>query len=283
MNILIVGYGSIGKRHFQNSVALGHKVEIYSKHLNKTIPRRRKYNLIIIASKTSEHLKDIKRFKNLGKNFFIEKPLAITEKDGKTIKKIIKGKKIMMGYNLIFHPIVDKIKKILEQKKLGKIFLVQIHCGSYLPNWRKRDYRKSYSASKKMGGGVLLDLVHEINYFQYLFPGSIQQIDGYSDKISNLDITSKDTALIVLKQKKRYIHISLNYWQKNAERYIKIYGENESLYADLLSNETERSRNQMYIDEIEFAEKYITNKKPLPKILGINQAIKDLKIINAVK
>lgn len=283
MNVLIVGYGSIGKRHSKNCAALGHNVEIYSKHLRKTKPKKKQYDLIVIASKTSDHLNDIKKFKNLSKNFFIEKPLAITEKDGRVMKKKLKGKKIVMGYCLIFHPIIKKVEKILEQKKLGRIFLVQIHCGNYLPNWRKRDYRKGYSANKKEGGGVLLDLIHEINYSQYLFPEPIQQIIGYSDKISNLKITSEDTALIILKQKNKYIHVSLNYWQKKAERYIKIYGEKDILYTDLLNNKIKFNRNQMYIDELKFTEKYINKRVSLPKILSVDQSIKDLKIINAVK
>lgn len=283
MNILIIGYGSIGKRHAENSITLDHNVEIYSRHLNKTGLKRKNYDLVIIASRTSEHLRDIKRFKNLSRNFFIEKPLAVTEKEGRIIKKILKGKKVMMAYCMIFHPVIKRVKEALKSKKLGKIFLVQIHCGSYLPEWRKTDYRKSYSANKNQGGGVLLDLVHEINYFQYLFPQPVQQINGYSGKISNLDITSEDTALIVLKQKNRYIHISLNYWQRKAERYIKIYGEKDILYADLLNPGLKWSRNQIYIDEIKFMRKYIKGKKLLPKIFSIDQAIKDLKIINTIK
>ena len=53
------------------------------------------------------------------KDFFIEKPLAITEKHGKTIKEILKHKKIVIGYSLIFHPIINKVKKNIRTKKIG--------------------------------------------------------------------------------------------------------------------------------------------------------------------
>jgi len=298
MNILIVGYGSIGQRHYKNCIKLDHNTEIFSIHEKKIIPLKKKYDLVIIASKTSDHLKDSIKFKKYSNNFLIEKPLAKNFEEGKKIKMTLKGKKIIIGYCFIFNKTIHKIKKIINSNILGKIFLVQSHYGSYLPNWRKRDYQKIYSSSKKMGGGVLLDLIHETNFIQYLFPKNILKIFGYKEKLSTLKTTSEDTALIILKQQNRCIHISLNYWQKPIERYIKIFGEKGIISTDLINDKikiigekgktvklihTPVEKNNMYIDEIIFTEKYISNKIILPKILSINQAIKDLKIIQHVK
>ena len=59
----------------------------------------------------------------------------------------------MIGCNLRFFPPISKIKKLIEQNKIGKIISVQIENGSYLPDWHPyEDYRKGYAAKKKLGG-----------------------------------------------------------------------------------------------------------------------------------
>ena len=64
---------------------------------------------------------------------------------------------------------VRHIKEQLAKNLLGDIYFAQIEAGQYLPLWRERDYTESYSAHKSKGGGVALDLSHEIDYMRYLF------------------------------------------------------------------------------------------------------------------
>jgi predicted dehydrogenase len=295
MNALIVGFGSIGKRHFKNCQSLGFNVEIFSKHLKKMKPNRKQYNLILICSKTSDHLRDIKKIRNLSQNFFIEKPLASSVSDAEKIKKVLKGKKVMIGYTLIFHPLIKEVKEIINKKILGNIFLAQIHAGYFLPFWRKTDYRKSYSASKKEGGGVALDLIHEINYTQYLFPDSIEKIIGFKGKVSDLKISSDDIAFFGLKQKNKYLNISLNYLNQTIKRSIRLFGSKGELFCDLIDNsiiitnnkeknildkKIKLDFNSLYIEELKFFAKYIKNNFPLPISFSLTQGIKDLKIIS---
>jgi len=296
MKILIVGFGSIGQRHFKNLKKLGFSPEIYSRHLHKTkLSENSYYDLILICSKTSDHLKDIKKFKNLSSNFFIEKPLAMSLFQAKEIKKMLKNKKVVIGYILTFHPLIKKVKDFIKKQKLGHIYLVQIHSGSYLPDWRSnRDYRLSYSSKKNEGGGVLLDIIHEINYFRFIFPEKIISISNHHNKISNLEITSDDIAILCIHQKSHYTSIILNYFQKLPERYIKIYGENKTLLCDLeksnldifnhknkkISNQKIKLNfNDLYIKEIELVINCIKKKTLPPKILSLNQGIEDLNII----
>ena len=112
------------------------------------------------------------------KNKFVlvEKPLF-----SKPNKINIKKNKYYVGYNLRFNPIINFLKKKIKSKK---IWSVNIFCGSYLPNWRNNiDYRKSSSAKKHLGGGVLLDLSHELDYVQWLF-GKIEIEHCKSKKLS---------------------------------------------------------------------------------------------------
>jgi len=294
MNIAIIGYGSIGQRHEKNCLSLGHSVDVLSRHVGRKL-KKGNYDLVVICSKTSEHLSNVKRFNLLSQNFLIEKPLAATYKDALAIKKILAGKKVRVGYCLIFNPIIKKIKQIIDESNLGNIFFAQLYAGSYLPNWRKgEDYRKRYSAKRDEGGGVALDLIHEINYAQYLFPDKLNSVYSYLAKISNLEITSDDLAHFALIQTDRLITITLNYFQLFPERYIRIIGSQGTLFADLVDKRIEvydqdnKPRykrqfdfdyNQMYIDEIKSMERFIKGSEPQADILSIDQAIGDLRVV----
>jgi len=146
----------------------------------------------------------------------------------------IKNNIVYVGYNLRFHPIIETIKKAIHLKKLWNI---QVYCGSYLPEWRpERDYRLSYSSKNELGGGVLLDLSHELDYLNW-FLGDLEIKNIVNTKISDLEITSDDFLLFSATSKKcPYIHVSLNYFSRIPLRQIIIDGENISIKADLISN-----------------------------------------------
>lgn len=294
MNIAIVGYGSIGKRHEKNCLKLGHKVDVLSQHLKRKL-RRDEYDLVIICSKTSKHLFDVKKFINLSDNFLIEKPLGVNYKDAMKIKKLLRGKKIRVGYCLIFNPVILKVKELIGKKIIGDIYFAQIYAGSHLPNWRKgEDYSERYSAKPREGGGVALDLIHEVNFTQFFFPEKITSIHVDQGKISNLKIKSRDFAHFLIRQEKRFITITLNYFQLFPERFIKLAGSKGTIFADLLKSKVEvfdeknkkvLSRvfdfdyNEMYIDEIQSMERYILGRETNKVILSVDQGISDLKIV----
>ena len=119
----------------------------------------------------------------------------------KSNKFNIKKNTFYVGYNLRFNPIINFLKKKIKSKK---IWNVNLFCGSYLPGWRSNiDYKKSSSAKKGLGGGVLLDLSHELDYLQWLF-GNITIQYCKSKKLSNLNINTDDFLNLVGKTKKHY-------------------------------------------------------------------------------
>lgn len=297
ISIGIIGFGSVGKRHYNNCLALGYSAEVHSSH-KKSKFQAKKYDLIIVASKTRDHYKDVLKFRDYSDTFMIEKPLAISSAEAKKIKQILKNKSALIGYTMIFHPMIVELKKILNKNKSGKTHLIQIHCGSYLPDWRSGDYTKNYSANKKMGGGVLRELIHETNYAQFLFPEPIKEIRGYCAKISHLKINSEDTGLIILRQGGRDMIITLNYFQHLPERYIKIHAEKGTVFCDLIGksvkifnrnnklihdNKFKFEKNDAFIDELKFATLVSSNKAKIPPILSLDQSIKDLGIIEQIE
>ncbi|HEY4484411.1 MAG TPA: Gfo/Idh/MocA family oxidoreductase [Candidatus Paceibacterota bacterium] len=297
INVGIIGFGSAGKRHYENCLTLGHSAEVQSLH-KKSKFQQKKYDLIIIASKTKDHYKDALRFRDYSDTFMFEKPLAMNSAEAKKIKKMLKNKSAFVGYTMIFHPMINELKKILTTNKFGDIHLVQIHCGSYLPSWRTSDYTKNYSANKKLGGGVLRELIHETNYAQFLFPDPIKKISGYWAKISHLKIRSEDMGLLVFIQKNKNIVITLNYFQRLPERYIKIHAEKGTIFCDLINKDLkifdennkptynkkfEFERNDTFINELKFATLVSARKEKIPSILSLDQAIRDLGIIEKIK
>ena len=238
--VLIIGFGSIGRRHAkilkknqnikkifvltnQNCTSY---VKIKSlREINKINP-----DYIIISSETSKHFKQLsyleKNFKN--KIIFVEKPLFEKNK-----KLILKKNKVLVGYNMRFNPIIKRIKKIIFNKK---IWSVNVFCGSYLPNWRKNiDYSKSSSADKKKGGGVLLDLSHELDYLNWIF-GNFKIKYAINKKISDLNINTDDFLCLTGKFKKKiYLQLNLNYFTREAKRQILIDGKDLSISADLIN------------------------------------------------
>ena len=84
------------------------------------------------------------------------------------------------------------------------------------------DYFNSYSSSKKRGGGVLLDLSHEIDYLQWLF-GKVNKIEYKKiKKISNLKIKSEDVAQVIIKIENINFYLNLTYFSRFEERRIII-------------------------------------------------------------
>ena len=135
-----------------------------------------------------------------------------------------------------FHKCLQYIKKKVN---LDNVFFVEAETSSFLPFWRKNvDYSKSYSAFPNKGGGVLLDMSHEIDYLKWLFKKlNITKI--YKKKISNLNILSEDIALLFGYVKKNtLVKIKLTYFNKLPKRNLTIcLKDGSQIYLDLLNSE----------------------------------------------
>jgi CMP-N,N'-diacetyllegionaminic acid synthase len=240
-SVAIIGYGSIGQRHAKilSKSPLISEIRILSKQKQikykkiKTKKELKDYNpdYIVLSNYTSLHYKYIKFFEKNFKNkkILVEKPLF-----NKYYNHKINQNNIFVGYNLRFNKLLNIIKKKISKKKLWS---VDIFCGSYLPSWRKnKKYYNTSSAKKKYGGGVLLDLSHELDYATWLL-GEINIEFVKNKKFSDLKIDVDDYLILVGNSKStKTIKISLNYFTKDSTRTIIIDGKNISIKADLVNN-----------------------------------------------
>ena len=319
MKISVFGSGSIGLRHLTNLIKLKKELKISSifsydtKNKKKFLGDSKEFfftqnlkkaaencDVAFICVPTHLHNQTINKILKYTKcHFYIEKPLSSQIKDClKTLKKIKKiRKKIAVGYMLVNHPVILKAQSLIKQKAIGKIIFARAECGFYLPNWHPwEDYRKFYMAHKQQGAGVLLDTSHEINYLQRLF-GKVKSIQGIVGKFSNLEITSDDLALSILKFKNNIVgHVHLDLLQFEKSRSFKIIGTNGVIEGSLSTNEIKIFKNNktkavklklnydfnnIYLTQLRQCWSLIKNKKS--NLCTGNEAYHTMQIIDGIK
>ncbi len=183
IKIIVIGFGSIGQRHYNNLLKLGYKnVYVYDvdkKRIQKEIKSieqlslktLNQFKIAFICNPTSLHVETALKCAESGCHLFIEKPLSNSQKNIEKLIKLCRRKKLitMIACNLRFEPCLKKIKNLMDSNYLGKIYAIYLEYGRYLPYQRQgRDYRKIYASQKKMGGGIILDDIHDFDLLFWL-------------------------------------------------------------------------------------------------------------------
>jgi predicted dehydrogenase len=264
LKILIIGLGSIAKKHIESILKLYPETFFYAlrSNINSTNYNNienifdlneapKDIDFIIISNPTNLHASTIKNVIFLNKPLFIEKPIFDNiELNIETMNLIMNSEiKTYIACNLRFHPSIIFLKYFIDNSN-KKINEVNVYCGSYLPNWRENNnYTESYSAKKYMGGGVHLDLIHELDYAIWLF-GFPLNYNSTKRKVSQLEIDSFDYSLYNLHYKDFNLSIILNYYRISPKREIEIVLEDDILFCDLLNSEIRNSKNEIiFVDD----------------------------------
>jgi len=241
MKVLVIGYGSIGKRHTRLLLKLRHQVAVVSDHFqdsSMTVFRNVKEAVkqwspeyIIVSNQTSYHYKTLRYLAEVSFPGIVlmEKPL-FESRESIPENRFKAG---IVAYNLRLHPVLLKLKESIRNKK---IISVTVYSASFLPEWRPdSDYRKNYSASKEQGGGVLRDLSHELDYVFWIF-GNWKFVTALGGNFSHLEINSDDVYSILIETEEvKAINIHLNYLDRTPSRYIIVNTETETIRADLVN------------------------------------------------
>lgn len=251
--VLILGTGSIGFRHanllqengvhepvlmplrehrYQELIRSGYTCV---KSLNEAIEQGIRH--AIIATDTGRHKEDILRCIDHGfTDLLVEKPLAINAEQAETIQEACTCNQVNLSiaYYFRYYRLFDLLNQWLG--KVGRIHEVLVECHSYLPDWRPdRNYRTVYSA-RKGEGGVLLDLIHEVDYIGWLM-GWPPQVSGIIQNTGILGIESEERATVNwLDDQGALLTISLDYLTRNARRAIRISGSEGALSVNILEH-----------------------------------------------
>jgi len=247
LRILIIGTGSIGRRHITLLKKCGqHTIVAYRRIKNKRTPGVDEYidslenlkksdiDCAVICNPSSLHVSTALILARQNIPFLMEKPVCVDSRNVSLLQKTVSKKRlpVLVGFNMRYHILFEKMKTLIESKSLGSPISMCMETGYYLPNWRSRDYKKCYSAHKNMGGGVIFDLTHEIDIAVELM-GSVREVSCIKGNVSSLKTTSEDIAEISLMHKnKRLTHIHLDYIQKTYTRTFKIVCEQGEIIWD---------------------------------------------------
>lgn len=294
MKILICGSGSIATRHYKNLIKIGYKDIIFyksTKYLkknsiikNKKIyynlkeALREKPNISFICNVTNMHVDTAIKCAQKKCHIFMEKPISNNFKNINKLKQILKKNKLVffVGYMMKFHPLIKKIKSIVNNNKSKNFFYASTIWGEFLPHWHpEENYKKSYAANKNQGGGVTLTLSHELDLMIYLF-GKIKSLVNKKQFKSKLKINA-DVASTYLIQFLSGVdcNIHVNYLCNPPVRELVILGENIQInfnyyLSTLIVNEKNKirkysvkkfDRNQLFEEELKNFFKIIKNKK----------------------
>jgi predicted dehydrogenase len=249
LNVLIIGLGSIAKKHIAVLLSINKEIVFYALRSSenyteetgvisisnisqlKVLP-----DFVVISNPTSLHAESIRMCMQWDVPLFIEKPVFGSLFGVDDIIGSIHEKNLItyIACNLRFHPVITFIKEWLCNRK-KEINEVNVYCGSYLPDWRPcKNFRESYSANKNLGGGVHLDLIHEIDYSVWLF-GLPDEARSLKRNVSSLTISTPDFASYQLLYSHFTVSVTLNYYRKVPKRELEILLDDNILTCDLLN------------------------------------------------
>lgn len=213
--VLIVGLGSIGKRHLRLARELlpNADIRVLRHQRANDIPENSNgcfFNIedaigfapqiAVIATPATFHIETAVALASTGTHLLIEKPLSSSLVGVSNLIETCQkqGLTLLTGYNLRFLPSLQKFRELLSEDVVGEVLSVRCEIGQYLPSWRPDDdYRNGVSAKRELGGGVLLELSHELDYLRWIF-GEVEWVSATLSKQSNLDLDVEDTAHITL-------------------------------------------------------------------------------------
>jgi predicted dehydrogenase len=240
--ILIVGLGSIGSQHLaviqklfpEAKIQILRQDETRSKNslgiteissLDEAI--RFLPEIVVICNPASKHINTALKFVDSGANIFIEKPISHSTKEIVQLISALEATNgvLLVGYNLRYLKSLQAFRRHLREGLIGKPLSVRCEVGQYLPSWRpKKDYRDSVSAKRELGGGVLLELSHEIDYLRWIF-GEVDWVRATLLRQSELEIDVEDT-----------VHLTLGFENRTTDRQLIA-----SLNMDFIRHDTTRS------------------------------------------
>ena len=255
MKFLIAGYGSVGRRHMRNLLALGEKDIILYRTRQSTLPADELVGFavetdlqaaldhhpdaVIVANPTALHMDVAIPSAKLGCDILLEKPISNNLERMAELKQALKsgGGELLVGFQFRFHPCFKKIAALIQEGAIGTLLSARAHYGDYMPGWHPwEDYRKAYSSRDDLGGGAVLTLCHPLDYLRWLL-GEVSSIWAYTGKISDLDIQVDDVGEIIMQFSNGAIASAhLDYYQQPPSYRFEVIGTQGTVSWDAADN-----------------------------------------------
>ncbi len=315
MHVVVLGLGSIGRRHLANLRSLDPNCTItVVRHrlADSKIPDGANLLLhslaeallshpdaVIICGPTTLHHEQCIAALEAGAHVFLEKPIACSITDAENIAATAQAtrKAVFVGYNLRFLPSLQALRRELHAGSIGRALSARAEIGQYLPDWRPgTDYRASNSARMALGGGIELELSHEIDYITWLF-GRPKAVSATLCRNSDLEIDGNDTAEMLIEFTNGPLaSVHLDMTDRATNRTCRIVGTEGTLLWDGIAGSVSKfdtengwvslhdgdgERNEMYVAEMRHFLECITEAKP--PLIDANAGLQTVRIALAAR
>lgn len=286
MRFLIAGFGSIGRRHFRNLLALGERDVVFYRTFRGALPDdetagfpvetdleaalARRPDAVIVSNPTAIHLDVAIPAARAGCHLLLEKPVSDRWERVAALQDAVRqgGGSVLVGYHFRFHPGLQALARALHAGEVGRPAAARAHWGEHLPDWHPwEDYRKGYSAREDLGGGVVLTLSHPLDYLRWLL-GEVESVWAATGHAGDLDLEVESLAEIVLRFTAGALgSVHLDYLQRPPAHRLEIVCTEGTLrwnqddgVAEVYSTRTESwrreappggfERNDLFLDEM---------------------------------
>lgn len=275
LKVCFVGIGSIARRHIRNlrTVCSERGIELRVDAVRRSAGADRKddelglgkvytgfdeidseYDAVFITNPTEYHIESLKNTMKYGRNFFIEKPVS-------SVNQIEEAENLRLKEDAVYYVACPLrynavIRYVKENVDFGKVISIRSISSSYLPEWRPgTDYRQTYSASKKLGGGVSIDLIHEWDYLTFL-TGMPRKVFHLCGKKSALEIDSEDYAVYIAEYADKIVELHLDYFGRKTIRQIMVLTDEDTICGDLVNSRIEFMKTGKILDFQEMRDDY---------------------------
>lgn len=275
--ILVVGQGSIGRRHAANLIELGADVSVVDVEMGPAVPDG--YDGVVVASPTVLHAAHATSALATGASVFVEKPLAWTAEEGAALVDA-GGGRLMVGYNLRYHAPLRRLATLLDEGAAGAPSSYRLWFGQWLPDWRPAvDYRESYSARAELGGGILADAIHELDLAVWFAGPRLEVVGALVGRVGPLEIDVEDTVRAILRTPDGVpVTVELDYLARQYRRGVEVIGDRATVGYDWTTRDvtirdaagTRTERFDVPLDEayraemVDFVELVATGRQPGP-------------------
>lgn len=313
--ILVVGYGSVGRRHVRNLQKLGFDNLVFLRSgqpdvIDQVPPPGEQFSelsealahdvrLAIIATPSAKHLEAALPLAKHGCHLLIEKPVT-TDSDMERCEQLMTIARqqdlvTMVGFQFRFHPLLVALREGLTSGRIGAAVEAHAEWGEYLPDWHPwEDYRDGYAAREDLGGGVMLTLIHPIDYLYWLF-GETAEVQAEYGKQDQLETkVPDDWAKLKLRFKQGVLAtVHLDFIQRPPVHRLSIQGERGHVTLDFnageliwtdndqeterLSVDSDYTRNDMFLAEMEHFLECVAARKATD--LSLEQGLESLRIV----
>jgi predicted dehydrogenase len=258
MRALIVGAGSVGKRHLANFQSFGVEGlgavdlrEDRRREVSERFPSVRVYDeldvalqggydAVVVCTPTAYHTDVARRSLGAGAHVLMEKPISNRLEGVEETLTLANERALicMVGYTYRFWPPLQRLHELITQGVIGRVLFADITFSQYLPDWHPwEDYREWFMSRREEGGGALLDESHAIDLARWLF-GEVVEVFCRTGNLSSLEMTADDFAqFVVVFDTGMVATIHLDVFGRQARRTIDVSGERGSLRIDVTEGE----------------------------------------------